>query len=1290
MVEPSSDRNIRIEKSAVGSAIVSGDGNTIYVIHQGIEPQDEPTDETEGDVAIGPNPYKGLAAFQAKDAANYFGREAQVERLWQRFQDLYEQSGRPDSKPRFLPILGPSGCGKSSLARAGLVPELARRPLPGKEKMRVVVMVPGASPVKSLAGVLAKLTQDDKTPEVIKKRRYEEELRKSAASGRFDFWQDVAETLLDVQSVPVVVLVDQFEELYSLCEDAAEREAFVENLLYAAHSATGYVSVVVTLRSDFLGETQRHKVLNQLIGSDLSMIVPAMTEAELRRAIALPAKQAGHPLDAATVDLLVNDAEGREGALPLLQFALTRIWEGLKEGKSPSETYREMNGVGGALAKKAQDIYDSLSVNEQEIARRVFLGLVQLGEGVRDTRRRAAVENLATSRDTPDVVKQVVSRFSAPGARLVSLSSEASKETAEVTHEALFDHWQLLNDWLDSSREDIRFQRRLEEDAVYWDEQGKPNGLLWRSPDLDLLRKFEKKSQGELSSLSFEFFQAADTAEKREKRVKRLGVAGLAAGLLISTTLSLFSTYKVHQAARRQMELYESRAKDLADSNDVESLVNGLAAIGLGRSPFVKFPNIFSEALVTTAILDEPNRTMRATHVASQAGYRQLVATNADGTVLATIASESEGPFNKSESTLSIRDATGKVLSSTVVPFPDVAKLAISADGNTVVCGNSDGLLQIWDSEGNPLSEPFEAHSARLGSVAIDADGSSIVSSSGDETIRLWDREGKLIKTFSLEGSGLITEVDISPDGQTIYVAKIRSDSRLQSLDREGNIITEFSEKEAVNPITALSVSADNQTIVSGSNDAAIRVWSTKGELVGGPFFPGYVGPISDVDITADGQSILTSSGGSAKLWNRQGDSIDIVANSSVPVVSSAMSDDGKTIITANNERGFENPDGNEGVLKIWHASEASLFQKFEVPSRQALSVSVDAQGKTVAVVGQDKAVWLLNAQGQLIEDSFRIPGERNFSVALSMDGKTISVVDRDIQKFSRKGELVDTWEKVSSSPSSSLSVSADGETIVRIQRESRREGKIQIFDSKERLLGSSSFIVKGDGYVRAETISADGQAILVIEQESLVSEEATIKILNRSGQIINTPFEMTELPRSGMLMSADGKTLLMKKTEFSDIDEQNEDSEKEEEGSYSMIIESESIQLLNINGNYIGEPFAEIEGAIRAVAISSDGKSIATSYNNGDIQLWDREGNRIGTPLQGHAAAVNFLEFSLDGKTIVSTGYDGTVRLWPVWLSEGWVSYTCDRLANYLPEASKTSDVAREAKRTCDHYAKK
>ncbi|ASC72989.1 hypothetical protein XM38_039500 [Halomicronema hongdechloris C2206] len=326
MTEPQPDRSIRIEDSAVGSAIVSGDGNTIYVIQQSLE-QRQPQPAADNP-AIGPNPYKGLAAFKERDSDRYFGREAQVERLWQWFQTLVEQS----TVPRVLPILGPSGCGKSSLARAGLIPELARRPLPGKEQMRVAVLVPGTHPVAALAGVLAKAVTQDSMP-VTKTREFAAELRLQAETGDYDGLRRIANLMPQIQDSPLVILVDQFEEVYSLCKDVSERQAFIETLIHAAGDPTGNVSVVITLRSDFLGETQQHPVLNQILGSaGYNPVVQAMTPEELRRAIAEPAKQAGHPLDEATIDLLVKDTEGREGALPLLQFALTRMWDGLGQG----------------------------------------------------------------------------------------------------------------------------------------------------------------------------------------------------------------------------------------------------------------------------------------------------------------------------------------------------------------------------------------------------------------------------------------------------------------------------------------------------------------------------------------------------------------------------------------------------------------------------------------------------------------------------------------------------------------------------------------------------------------------------------------------------------------------------------------------------------------------------------------------------------------------------------------------------------------------------------------------
>ena len=472
---------------------------------------------------IGPNPYKGLAAFTEKDGDRYFGREAQVERVRERFEALVAQSRQENAAPRFLPILGPSGCGKSSLARAGFIPELARRPLPGKAEVRVGVLVPGSHPIESLAGILAKVTTDDVMP-VAKTREFASELGLKNSAGIYDGLRRIVDLIPGIQDAPLVMVVDQFEEVYSLCKEADEREAFIGNLLCAASDPSQNLSAVITLRSDFLGETQRHPELNQVIGSDESVIVPAMTEEELRRAIAEPAKQAGHPLDEALIHLLLQDTEGREGALPLLQFALTQIWEELGQGKVPIDTYREMGGVGGALAGKAQGIYDALDDREKEIARRIFVSLVQLGEGTRDTRRRAAIGRVMASKDDPKQFRRVIERFTDPGVRLITMSAVVDEETAEVTHEALFDHWQQLNGWLDKGRDDIRFQRRLDEVARHWDKRQRPDGSLWRSPDLDLLKDFYQRVESDMTGLQIAFYLAALEAEERQKKTSKMDV----------------------------------------------------------------------------------------------------------------------------------------------------------------------------------------------------------------------------------------------------------------------------------------------------------------------------------------------------------------------------------------------------------------------------------------------------------------------------------------------------------------------------------------------------------------------------------------------------------------------------------------------------------------------------------------------------------------------------------------------------------------------------------------------
>lgn len=263
-----------------------------------------------------------------------------------------------------------------------------------------------------------------------------------------------AADLPDIEASPLVVFVDQCEELYTLCEDSAERDRFVELLLQAAQSRSVRVSVILTLRSDFLGETQRHhNALNRLI-AEQGVMVPGLSPEELRAAIAKPAEQAGRPLDAATVDLLLAEAHSNQGALPLLEFALTRIWEGMERGEEPGATLRQIGGVGGALAGEAQKIYKTLTDAEQKTARRALVRLVRLGEGTRDTRRRAALTELRGRGETEAQVLAVLRRFSAENARLVTLGADGAETVAEVTHEALFEHWTELRAWIDEGRAD--------------------------------------------------------------------------------------------------------------------------------------------------------------------------------------------------------------------------------------------------------------------------------------------------------------------------------------------------------------------------------------------------------------------------------------------------------------------------------------------------------------------------------------------------------------------------------------------------------------------------------------------------------------------------------------------------------------------------------------------------------------------------------------------------------------------------------------------------------------------
>jgi hypothetical protein len=482
------DRTITIGRDAVGNVLVAGSGNnvrvTLIVADRRLLSSFSPP--VESAIPVG-NPYRGLDAFREIDAAWFFGRTKLIQRTWVLFQKLQR---RPD--PRILPIVGTSGSGKSSLVRAGLLPELARQPMEGLESPKVLVLRPGAMPLRRLAEVLGRLQGAGGA--------IEEQIAAPSASGAYDGLHRIAVALPDGDRSRIVIVIDQFEEIYTECEDSGARAAFLENLTFAAAMPDRLVSIILTLRTDFAGAIKSPESFVKAVREN-KIFVHAMDQDELAQAIAMPARQLGHPWPPALVESLVVQAEGRAGALPLLQFALKHLWTDHVIGRL-DETSWSSRLIEDFLVQAADVLYDTVGTTESErtanrnLLRIAFLAMVQLGEGVADTRRIARLSEFVPDGADAEHVRKVLAPFTAPEARLITASEQQGEPTYELTHETLIGSWDRFRAWLgnvpdrieaERIRRDLRLHRRLSMAAADW-KAG--SASLLRSPELDQLRPY--------------------------------------------------------------------------------------------------------------------------------------------------------------------------------------------------------------------------------------------------------------------------------------------------------------------------------------------------------------------------------------------------------------------------------------------------------------------------------------------------------------------------------------------------------------------------------------------------------------------------------------------------------------------------------------------------------------------------------------------------------------------------------------------------------------------------------
>ncbi|TRU25275.1 MAG: S-layer homology domain-containing protein [Microcystis aeruginosa Ma_MB_S_20031200_S102] len=542
-------------------AATSGTGNaTITITNYYYREEARIVPANSADVADDnlPCPYRGLFHFGPRDAEYFFGRESFIKTLFQTTQTR-----------NFIPLLGASGSGKSSVVFAGLVPKLQQ-----EGHWQFTHFRPGSDPFHALALALVPLytTNLNETERLAQARQLANYLR----DGDIPLTDVVAQIQQNYPSERVLVIADQFEELYTLCPDETIRRNFLDKLTTSPFERVGMV-LVLTMRADFLGNALSYRPFADVLQNTDLKLGP-MNREELTEVIEKPAQKLGVTLEAGLVKRILDDVESEPGNLPLLEFALTELWQ-RRQGKELTHlAYTEIGQVQGALARHANEEYHKLSEEQREQMRRIFIQLVRPGEGTEDTRR------LATKAELGEVNWVLVKQLADARLVVTSRSEEAQVETVEVVHEALIRNWGELRGWMDTDRVFRAWQERLRAgmyqwqqiengDVTGWDESRLLRGTALAEAEENLKQRPEDLSEGELFYIQVSV-KLRDKEQTRRERVRRqtVYVYVLAGGSILILALGILIQWQNAEKRKeinnleRQLEYEKESAKEQVES----------------------------------------------------------------------------------------------------------------------------------------------------------------------------------------------------------------------------------------------------------------------------------------------------------------------------------------------------------------------------------------------------------------------------------------------------------------------------------------------------------------------------------------------------------------------------------------------------------------------------------------------------------------------------------------------------------------------------------------------------